>query len=430
MQQGFRTEGNYLLLLFVLSTLIGWSSGFFAYSYLIGFFLYTAWSVKRANKLKKWLNSATHTDAPPYIPGAFGYIAQQFYKTEIRHQKLHDLQRQQIDRIIKLANALSEGIVILKNGRELQQWNPAAEKLLGLKAEDRNSPINNILRNPVFVKFIQSKLFTTQLEMEAPRNPVQVLLFTAAVFDEDDVVLVVQDVTHLRRLEKMRKDFVANISHELRTPLTVLTGYIETLQENSDAVPAVWGKALSQMEQQAKRMTHLANDLVTLSQLESTDTTLPETPVELAPILKQVEQDALSLSNGNHKVVLEPIDQKIMLRGNSKELYSAFSNLVFNAIRHNPPGTEITIRCSLNKHGNPQVDIADNGVGIDPKHLPRLTERFYRVDNSRSSASGGTGLGLAIVKHALNHHQATLEIHSKPNQGSTFSCVFRQPGIN
>ena len=418
-----RTEANYLLLLLVLLTLIGWNSGHFLFVYLVGLACFIVWTLSRARQLNNWLNGNIGKP-PPYISGFFGHVAQKYYQTELRHQKFREHQQNQMQRISKLANALNEGVIILKDGVDLDWWNPSAESLLHFRKEDRGNPIQNLIRNPTFIRYLNDKEFSTPLELPAPKNPTQILLYSGAEFDQQDVVIVVRDVTRLRRLEQMRKDFVANISHELRTPLTVLTGYLETLQDSSENLPPSYNKALREMKQQANRMNLLANDLVTLSQLESANKELPETSIELLPIVSQVQKDAEALSGGAHEIVLEPCTQQLHIRGNPKELYSALSNLVFNAVRHNPAGTRITIRCKENASGKIQVDVEDNGIGIDPIHIPRLTERFYRVDTSRNSSSGGTGLGLAIVKHVLLHHQASLQIQSTLTKGSKFSCIF------
>ena len=247
------------------------------------------------------------------------------------------------------------------------------------------------------------------------------------------MILVVQDITRLRNLEQMRQDFVANISHELRTPLTVLSGYTETLQDNADDLPKGWKKALDQMQQQTARMNALANDLVMLSQLESTQTPPPETAVDLCSLLQQITKDARivvdknntneNTDNDDNSLIQLECAEGITIDGETKELYSAFSNLVFNAIKHNPVGTQIQIKSHTKNNAN-IIEVSDNGNGIDPKHIPRLTERFYRADQSRASTTGGTGLGLAIVKHVLMRHSASLKIFSTLSKGSTFICHF------
>jgi two-component system phosphate regulon sensor histidine kinase PhoR len=221
----------------------------------------------------------------------------------------------------------------------------------------------------------------------------------------------------------MRKDFVANVSHELRTPLTVIAGYLETLLDNLEDVNPRWLRPLQQMQQQAGRMQNLLNDLLLLAKLEATDYPSDNQPVAVDLLLLSIRNDAQALSaNKHHRIVLEA-DAHLKLKGSEMELRSAFSNLVFNAVKYTPAEGEIRIRWWGDEQGA-HLSVRDSGIGIDAKHLPRLTERFYRVDSSRASNTGGTGLGLAIVKHVLLRHRARLDIASVPGQGSTFVCHF------
>ncbi|MGV6807902.1 MAG: phosphate regulon sensor histidine kinase PhoR, partial [bacterium] len=315
---------------------------------------------------------------------------------------------------------------ITKGQLIVESINVEQDDLLKLRASDRRNQICNLIRTPGFVNFVRHKRFDEPVEMTSPHNKFQTLMFSGAVFDADDTVLVVRDITRLRKLEQIRKDFVANISHELRTPLTVLTGYIETLQDNVPPTQPGWSRALTQMSSQTTRLTNLASDLVLLSELESVDVKPNASQVDLNGILEQVVNDAMALSEGKHDIQLTDVDDDLSIKGVQKELYSAISNLVFNAIRHNPPETIIRLSATREANGDVAVTVADNGIGIDPKHLPRITERFYRVDSSRNSESGGTGLGLAIVKHVLARHQGRLDVESTPGEGSTFTCVFSQ----
>ena len=232
------------------------------------------------------------------------------------------------------------------------------------------------------------------------------------------------DITRLRQLEEMRKEFVGNISHELRTPLTVLTGYIETLQDQDmQNLPAAWPKALQQMGQQTERMNLLAEDLVMLSRLETTDAS-HKVQVDLDQLFVPIIDNALALSGEKHTISINSCDQPL-LEGDAKELHSALSNLVYNAVKHNPEGCDIAIVIKHNADAL-TVSISDTGLGIDPLHIPRLTERFYRADSSRATQSGGTGLGLAIVKHVLLRHNGELKIESTLGKGATFTCRFAQ----
>nr|MCU0868065.1 phosphate regulon sensor histidine kinase PhoR [Burkholderiales bacterium] len=239
---------------------------------------------------------------------------------------------------------------------------------------------------------------------------------------EGAVLLVCRDVTDVRRLETVRRDFVANVSHELRTPLTVLMGFLETLADMTRPDPEMTQRSLQLMTQQTVRMSRLVEDLLTLSRLESTHAPFKEEAVPVPELVHHLHQDALALSNGRHTfhVVIATHDA---LHGSTDELRSALGNLVSNAIRYTPSGGSITLEWAL-RDGQPAFSVTDTGIGIEPQHIDRLTERFYRVDRSRSRETGGTGLGLAIVKHVLSRHQAHLEVESEPGRGSTFRAVF------
>ena len=232
-----------------------------------------------------------------------------------------------------------------------------------------------------------------------------------------------RDVTRLHQLEQMRKDFVANVSHELRTPLTVIAGYLETLLDNVEAVNPRWLRALQQMQQQGARMQTLLNDLLLLAKLEATDYPSDNQPVPLEPLLQTILADAQVLSGSRaHQLSLD-VEPGLRLKGSDSELRSAFSNLVFNAVKYTPDAGEIQVRCWSDAEGA-HISVRDNGPGIEARHLPRLTERFYRVDSSRASHTGGTGLGLAIAKHVLMRHRGHLQVQSRPGHGSTFTCHF------
>ena len=221
----------------------------------------------------------------------------------------------------------------------------------------------------------------------------------------------------------MRKDFVANVSHELRTPLTVITGYLETLLDNVEQINPRWLRPMQQMQQQAGRMQNLLNDLLLLAKLEATDYPSDSQPVAVDLLLLSIKSDAQALSGARrHRLQLQA-DPHLKLKGSEAELRSAFSNLIFNAVKYSPDESEISIRWWSDEQGA-HLAVQDSGIGIEAKHLPRLTERFYRVDSSRASHTGGTGLGLAIVKHVLLRHRGRLDISSTPGKGSTFTCHF------
>jgi two-component system phosphate regulon sensor histidine kinase PhoR len=306
----------------------------------------------------------------------------------------------------------------------LEWWNRAAETLLGLKRnQDGGQPITNLIRHPRFQEYFRQDSYAEPLELASPIDDHIRLQYQVTLYGNGEHLMLVRDVTRVHQLEQMRKDFVANVSHELRTPLTVITGYLETLLDNVEAINPRWSRALQQMQQQGTRMQNLLNDLLLLARLEASDHPAASKPVAVEPLLQSILADAQALSAGNaHQISLEA-DPALRLKGSESELRSAFSNLVFNAVKYTPAGGRIHIRWWADAHGA-HLAVEDDGPGIEAKHVPRLTERFYRVDASRSANTGGTGLGLAIVKHVLIHHRGKLQIHSTPGKGSTFTCHF------
>ncbi len=423
MQRGLRVELQRIILLALALGIAGFFNGYIALTLLAGGGLYMAWTLLKVLRLYQWLDGGGQ-GIPPESTGVWGDISDQLYRLQKRNTRTRDDLRAVVKRIRKITSALDEGLIILDQERSVDWWNPAAAKLLGLRKEDLYQPITNLLRTPAFVKFIQNGAFELPLELPAPNQSQRLLQFSARVFGDNEIVLVIMDITRLRQLEEMRKEFVGNISHELRTPLTVLTGYIETLQDQDlQNLPPAWPKALQQMGQQTERMNLLAEDLVMLSRLETTDVSV-KTVVNLDTLFEPIIDNARVLSQGKHNIRFTSCEQPL-LKGDAKELHSALSNLVYNAVKHNPEGCDIAI--AITRNGDAlTVNISDTGLGIDPLHIPRLTERFYRADSSRATQSGGTGLGLAIVKHVLLRHNAELEIASTLGKGATFTCRFAQ----
>tara|TARA_B110000503_G_scaffold123036_1_gene188270 strand:- start:7153 stop:8283 length:1131 start_codon:yes stop_codon:yes gene_type:complete len=364
---------------------------------------------------------------PPDISGIPADMADHLHRMQRRNERSKRSRKDLSGRVGQVTAALPDAMLTLSAERILEWWNPSAVKILGLKESDRGQSIVNIVRDPRFVAFIEDPILSTQLELAASDRPNRTVLFSAATFGQGEILLIARDISRLKHLEQVRQDFLGDISHELRTPLTVLSGYIETLLDAQEGLPQAWKKALEQMQAQTNRMTCLANDLVMLSQLESTAVPAPQTLIATEQLLQDIVKDALVINDSisasqPDKVILEYIDA-VCLSGDHKELYSAFSNLVLNAIRHNPAETKVKVKAYI-ENDFKVIEVSDNGAGIDSRHISRLTERFYRIDASRSSTTGGTGLGLAIVKHVLIRHSGLLEIKSAPGKGSIFRCKF------
>lgn len=387
---------------------------------LLGLFCYLLWSLYHARELLRWF-AREDSSYPPVSSGIWAEISDYVYRQRQKNHTSEASRRTLTERIVRLTAALDEGIVILARNGALEWYNTAAATLLKLRKEDRGKPITNLVRDPMFRRFIRRQNFDHTLELLAADDCTS-LLFSGALFGQGETVLVIRDVTRLRQLENMRKDFVANISHELRTPLTVLSGYLEALADSSGNLSPAWQRALHSMMQQTQRMNALSNDLLMLSHMESLDTHRNEQPVALMPMLRDIITDTRGIAGESFDFSCQ-CPGNVVILGDHTELTSVFSNLLVNAVRHNPHGVQIDVNVEHDASAL-RVTVADNGTGIDPKHLPRLTERFYRAESSRSSNTGGTGLGLAIVKHALNRHEARLEIRSTLGKGSRFICHF------
>ncbi|MEF9978606.1 MAG: phosphate regulon sensor histidine kinase PhoR [Thermomonas sp.] len=320
------------------------------------------------------------------------------------------------------AAALPDAVVVVERNTQRVLWfNEAATPLLGLNyPRHQDAPIVAALQPLPMAQWLASgRNAEPMVDVASPANPDLRLHLRLIPYSDELWLLVARDVTKMMRLEHMRRDFVANVSHELRTPLTVVHGYLEMLdpQDNPD-----WAPMLAEMQRQSQRMTQLVEDLLTLSRLEARDT-LPEEHVAMAPMLATLRREAEALSQGRHRISIED-DARVDLCGSTKELHSAFSNLVANAVRYTPADGEIHVRFARDADGGVTLSVRDTGYGIPAAHLPRLTERFYRVSTSRSRESGGTGLGLAIAKHVLGLHDARLDIASEVGKGSTFACRF------
>ena len=318
-------------------------------------------------------------------------------------------------------NAMPDGAIVLDADNEIVGCNRAAKTLAGLKRKkDRGQRVDNILRDPALTKLLQSDDPGLSAEIESPVVDGNWLNCRVVPYGAHQKLLLLRDVTERRRLTRMRRDFIANASHELRSPLTVISGYLEALSDDKEA-PGTWEKPLVQMQAQAQRMGRILGDLLELSRLESAGKAEEESPVDVAAMLDSASQ----AFEGHAEIAAIDVDadRGIQLRGNAGEIETVIVNLLSNAVRHTSPDGRITMSWKL-VEGGAELSVTDTGEGIDPDVIPRLTERFFRVERGRSRADGGTGLGLAIVKHVLARHDAQLIIESAPGEGSDFKCRF------
>jgi len=385
-----------------------------------------AWSDWREfRKLKRWAAQPRLTD-PPEADGEWGEVFNDLH----RHRRATLHRRRQLAQLIvrsrRGAEALPYGVAVLDRKYRLDWCNEAARAHLGLDpVRDRGQAVGNFVREPEFVEYLNGGDFSQPVRLESAGTRRRTLSLQIVSFGQDEHLLLSQDVTGAARLEEMRRDFVSNVSHELRTPLTVLAGFLETIQDLKLDAGRV-RDYVSLMAPQAERMKRLIEDLLILSSLEHAPAPPPANRIAVRPLLDRVRAEAEVLSKGRHRISVTT-EGEHDLAGAESEIASVFLNLVTNAVRYTPEGGEIRLRWRSGAQvpdGGAEFSVEDTGIGIDPEHLPRLTERFYRVDRSRSRETGGTGLGLSIVKHALARHNAVLAVESTPGKGSRFSARF------
>ncbi|WP_017901737.1 phosphate regulon sensor histidine kinase PhoR [Pseudomonas asplenii] len=415
---------RHLLLLVTGCLLVGLITGYYSWALAVGLGIYLVWTLKQLLRLHEWLRLHKPDEAPPDGYGLWGDVFDSIYHLQRRDQRVRGRLQAVIDRVQESTAALKDAVVMLDSEGNLEWWNRAAETLLGLKTpQDSGQPVTNLVRHPRFKEYFEQDNYAEPLEIPSPTNDRLRIQLHITRYGNNEHLMLVRDVTRIHQLEQMRKDFIANVSHELRTPLTVICGYLETLLDNAEDVNPRWLRALQQMQQQGGRMQTLLNDLLLLAKLEATDYPSDNHPVQVDSLLQTIRNDAQALSGPLNQSITVEAAPGIRLKGSEGELRSAFSNLVFNAVKYTPAEGTIRVRWWGDEQGA-HLSVQDSGIGIDNKHLPRLTERFYRVDSSRNSNTGGTGLGLAIVKHVLLRHRARLEISSVPGHGSTFTCHF------
>ncbi|MEO8038874.1 MAG: phosphate regulon sensor histidine kinase PhoR [Betaproteobacteria bacterium] len=366
------------------------------------------------------------TDNVPNGSGSWEQLFSYLYRLVRKQAHTEARLQEALVRFQKAGAAFPEAVILLDAENRIDLCNPKAEAYFGLRAvRDRGQQITYLMRQPQFVDYLHSGDLATPLNLRVPTasGTETVISIQIVPYGDSDKLLLGRDITRWERLETMRRDFVANVSHELRTPLTVLNGFLETLTDMTVPDPQMTHRSLQLMTQQCVRMNRLVEDLLTLSRLESAVNPLREEQVDIRELVQHLFQEALALSGGKHDIRLK-LESPVDLVGSPDELRSAFGNLASNAIRYTPENGRIELRWSVREDGAPVFSVTDTGIGIEPHHIDRLTERFYRVDRSRSRETGGTGLGLAIVKHVLSRHHARLEIESQLSKGSTFSAIF------
>ncbi len=398
---------------------IGWLYGHPDWGLLAAALIALVWQVRQLLAFDRALRTRDF-DEFRYGDGLWQQIFARYSYAIHRGDRHKDRYRELLREIRKSTNAMPDGAVIIDENHEIVMCNRAAKQLAGLRPKkDRGERVDNILRDPGLAKLLASDDPTDSVDITSPIRPGEWLNCRIVPYGADQKLLLMRDVTERLRLHRMRRDFVANASHELRSPLTVITGYLDALGE--DEVPDDWRVPVEQMQTQARRMNQIVSELLELSRLESAGRAGMENVVDVAGLLAAARKSFQNQA-GIAEVIVEA-DSNINLRGNSSQIESVITNLLSNALRHTPQSGTVTMSWMRAKRGAELV-VTDTGEGIAPEHIPRLTERFFRVDRGRARHDGGVGLGLAIVKHVLSRHDAELSIASTPGEGTTFSCWF------
>ncbi len=402
--------------------IVGWIFGYMPWLLLAATALQLVWHLHNQVRLSSWLWDEKRL-TPPSGSGNWESLFNGLYRLQQRQRRKRKELTNLIRRFRNGAESLPDAVVVFRAEGNIVWCNRLAQHLLGFHwPEDSGQPISNLIRTPDFIKYLNKKDFSEPLEMRSPLNVERMLELRIVPYTEGEHLMVVRDVSQLKQLEGMRRNFFANVSHELRTPMTVLQGYLEMTEDPDMIVGPMWTKAHGVMTELLNRMNSLVNQLLTLSKIEAAPMHELEDVVNVPAMLEVLEKEAISLSGDDQHKLKFDVDTSLRVLGDDDQLRSAISNLVYNAVKYTPPGANIHVRWYQTAQGA-CLEVEDSGDGIEPQHLHRLTERFYRVDKARSRDTGGSGLGLAIVKHALSHHDSHLEIQSEVGVGSKFSFV-------
>lgn len=403
----------------IAGAVAGWAGAFAAIAIGLGY--YVLLQLVQQARLLTWL-----TRPGKLVPSAEGNWGETFYRLDKLMRSHLDTEHRvsaELDQMQEATRLLPDSVIILDLQNRIQWVNDAAKVMFGLKPErDIGQFVSYLVRNSRFNEWLVGEDYTQPLTLQAPGAQQKTLTLRMVPLSAEQKMLLAHDITEIDRVEAVRRDFVANVSHELRTPITVIVGFLETFAEMDRPDPEQFKQHIALLREQSDRIRRLVDDLLTLARLEG-DTAVSDEPVNVPALGRRLLEEARSLSHGRHQITLE-VDENAWLLGSEHEIYSALANLVSNAVRYTPEDGRITIRWREREEGGAEFVVTDSGEGIEPQHIPRLTERFYRVDRGRSRASGGTGLGLAIVKHTLQRHEGRMRIESTVGKGSTFAACF------
>ncbi len=408
------------LLVLAAGALIGWFYDHTDWGLLVASLLALGWNVRQLLIFEQAVREKDFHNFR-YGEGIWSQLYSRFSYQRGQSKQYKKSYRQLVKEVRKSTNAMPDGGIILNSEFEILLCNKAAKRLAGFRRrQDKGHRVDNILRDPAFGAYLNSGDFRTGIEIRSPVVQDGWLMCRIVPYGADQLLLLIQDITERRRLAATRREFVANASHELRSPLTVVSGYLDTMASDHD-IPAHWKRPLLQMQTQANRMNKIVAELLELSRLEGAGAAPTDELIDVCGILASVKK-SMSGQRDVPEIRVE-CQSDAQLYGSNAEIESLIVNLLTNAIRHTPQEGRITLKWAAEKDAA-ELSVSDTGIGIEPEHIPRLTERFFRVDPGRSREDGGVGLGLAIVKHILERHDSYLEIESEPGTGSRFSCSF------
>lgn len=418
----FHEEVIGIAALILLATIIGLITQSWGWSFLLVLGLYVLRNMYYFARFLRMVKSP-ELEAQQVPFGVWGDIFDSYFEKSFQEKRQIKRLKSETDQVQQAMNLLPDAHISLSKNYKIEWINHGAEVLLGLGQNDVGQLITNLLRQPEITAYFESGQFDQTVEFYQTHQSTQRLSASMVPYFQHHFLFIVRDITAAHNLAQVRRDFVANASHELRTPLTVLSGYLELMHDDLNQLPTLWQGPVEQMNSQAQRMQNIINDLLTLSAIEADSYKTPPDQIDMQDLLLTLEQDMHQLSQNEHQIKFEVATHKNLF-GLVEPLRSVFVNLASNAVRYTPPGGKITVRWLENDQHQLVFEVQDTGIGISREDIPRLTERFYRVDTARSRSSGGTGLGLAIVKHIIERHHAKLDIQSRLKVGSTFRVTF------
>lgn len=409
----------------VVALVVAATTGHWGWTFALVYLTYALWQVDRFRRINEWLEGGIKLSQAPDASGLPGRVIHNIYRLKTSKKKGKKKLARLLGQFNASAAAMPDATLLLQADGTIDFMNDAAIELLGLdRQKDTQQRITNLVRDPRFVAYMDARSFDGDLVMPSPARPDVTLSLRVVPYAKSGLLLIARDISVQLQLERIRREFVANASHELRTPLTVVRGYLETMLDEQ-GLNASQRERVSMMFRQTDRMNQIIADMLTLSRLEKTELRADEgEDVHVSAIIEQVVEDITHSELATPGKIHVEVDRSLLLRGVEGDICSVCSNLLHNAVGHNPAATRIDLKWYLDPEGAPVLEVSDDGKGIEAHHLYRLTERFYRVDSGRSRDEGGTGLGLAIVKHAVQRHGGQLEIDSNPGAGSRFLCRF------